>query len=457
MRKHPCAVGVVILAVFSLAFLPGCGGSSDPSSTGAVLPLPSDRSYDKTVTLVPFNDAWPSSAERLLDVGDISFNLNVAPQITVKYDSAPGVPYFVGAIKAQGLKPNFCYQLKLMGKPGLVTSSRAKPGGVGKPKPPPDPVDVGLWGDDADNTTNLALLQAGRWWNYRTEVPAYNTSDEAAILASDDYLAGWVAGYIYFGFLITDSLGNSAWSVAVTPNATFADLEKSTPDPDGYVPIAANASFHITGKDSQEIGVDSDTVTHDSVRPASSYGVTKPGSSTTMWFEKEPNDDIPVALPNGTHDVVLVLTEESFHSELTFGGKWATVFVSDWSTGTSPVSDQQWLSSPGSPITFYTGPPKEMTASTSVRWVQSHRKWFAEATVTVMSEGSPVPEAAVTMLWSGAYDSVSQGLTDGSGKVVFVGPNVREPALQMVDVTAVTKPGYLLESANSTLHAEASN
>jgi len=435
-----------VLSFTMLSMLAGCGGSSSTSelsgqNLGGSFQATDSRALTGYATLQPFQDAWPSSAPRFLDVGDVEFLHATGPAvIEVKYDPAPTVPYFVGALKASGLKPNFCYQLKLVGKPGKSSSSAP-----------------GLWGYAADNTTNKALLQAGRWWNYRTEDPAFTTTNDTQVLRTTDYKNGWVAGYLYFGFVMTDAAGNAAWSFSVNPNSSPAQITKQSADPDGWVAIASAGSFHITGKDSQSITKSTTLLTHTSLRPASAYGSELVSSDTSLWLEKEPDDPIAVSLPNGSHDVVLMLTEESFHSS-GLGGYWETVYVSNWSSGTSPVSGLPWISAPGSAITFQTGPPPQtMVAVVSVSWVKSLSRYQPIATVAVTSNGARLSAVAVAGTWSGAYTASVSGTTGTAGTVQFKGPRVRTKSYVAFDVTSVTKTGYALDAASSSLHGEASN
>jgi len=113
---------------------------------------------------------------------------------------------------------------------------------------------------------------------------------------------------------MTDAAGNAAWSFSVNPSSSPAVITKQVADGDGWVPIASAGSFHITGKDAQSITRSTTLLTHTSLRPASAYGSDLASSDTSLWLEKEPDDPIAVSLPNGTHDVVLMLTEESFHA-----------------------------------------------------------------------------------------------------------------------------------------------
>src|SRR5687768_3878368 len=70
-------------------------------------------------TFVPMQDPWPSARERWWDISNTSeqqfdaflgldgsqpWSYANNPLVTVSYDARPGVPYFVGNIKATGLK-----------------------------------------------------------------------------------------------------------------------------------------------------------------------------------------------------------------------------------------------------------------------------------------------------------------------------------------------------------------
>src|SRR5687768_4997644 len=79
----------------------------------------------RSVTLVPYQDTWTVAVERWWDIASNrsnnvdrynqyndwvtngqpngKFSYAVNPQVTLTYDTSPGVPYFVGHIKATGL------------------------------------------------------------------------------------------------------------------------------------------------------------------------------------------------------------------------------------------------------------------------------------------------------------------------------------------------------------------
>ncbi|MBI2298555.1 MAG: hypothetical protein HYU66_06305 [Armatimonadetes bacterium] len=317
----------------------GCGGSV----LGSMDVTPSEgvraaTGWVENLTLVAFQDQWASSRPRWKDIGDgvyaDGFKLNDSASlgvITLRYAQQPGAPYFVGEIKGAGLKPNFFYQMKLMGKPGTGTQA------AGRAKPSPSP--NGLWRDGtADMSSNKALLQAGRWWNYRTEDPAFTTTNDTSVLRSADYKNGWVPGYIYFGGFFTDKNGNTG-----SDGDGVAD----------FIPIASDHCYHITGKTGQGIGQDTTPVDYTVVRTSSwGYLVDELGPVVSLWYEKEPDDPLNVSLPRGTYNVVLMITEESFHASDPDGGNWRSVRVSDWPILSSPKTGQPWVSQRGTPITF---------------------------------------------------------------------------------------------------------
>ncbi|MBC6436096.1 hypothetical protein FM036_44750 [Nostoc sp. HG1] len=96
-------------------------------------------SFDASVKMIPYRDPWRPARERWRDIADnpLSAFINGSQKfsyrndypigtngiptretaVTLSYASAPPTPYFIGRIDAKGLKPNFAYQLKLVGKP----------------------------------------------------------------------------------------------------------------------------------------------------------------------------------------------------------------------------------------------------------------------------------------------------------------------------------------------------
>jgi hypothetical protein len=423
-RGIALAVGAVVLAAGGLA---GCGGG------GVEADLFDSRGMGTEFPLISFADQWGSALPRWWDIGDFGysttfrteFNSAASGTITLRYDSAPTVPYFIGEIRAQGLKPNFCYQMKLMGKPGSS-------GG-------------GLWGTAEDMAANETLLRKGRWWNYQTEDPAFTTTNDDAAVASADYQAGWVAGYLYFGYFVTNEYGN-----------TNTDSDPATAE---FIPIAANHSYHITGKSGQEGQIGEVPGTRQTIsftRGSYAYPDNPPSpGSVDLWLEAEPDDPVDVTLPAGTYDVVLMITEESFHAD-DDGGYWLTVRVSDWPTINSPGTGQPWVGGPGTPITFTVsggGGTPTLTATVSVTLAKVGSKWQANAWVIVRdNNGAVISNATVKGNWSGAYTKTVSGKTGNDGIARFVTPRVSASSGSYFrfTVTNVVKSGYVWDGVQAS-------
>ncbi|MBI2299165.1 MAG: PKD domain-containing protein [Armatimonadetes bacterium] len=330
--------------------------------------------------MIAFNDQWPSSLPRFYDIADQLFKKTLPPgTIQFRYDPSPGNPWLVGEIKGWNLKPNFCYQLKLAGKPGTSTG--------------------GLWGAEADMATNGAILTNGRWWNYQTEDAAFNTTNAAVVMRSRSYKDGWVAGYVYFGYVLTDEKG----SIKCYGGKT----EPAVADASGWVPISANRCYHITAKTGQSgftPPADTAPIAYDLTQ--SDYGYANPTSGTTtisLWYEKEPDNPLDFSLPAGNHDVVLVVTEESFHNNLggltntEDGGYWDTVWVSDWSLVASPKTGGSYTTARGGPIRFTTGGSAAAPTATIVNPADGSSVG-ADSTVTVKMRATASRD--LTVAWS---------------------------------------------------------
>lgn len=305
------------------------GYVSDPGSarSGIVVQARQERrNVNLTLTadwnefsLLVFQDQWPLATPRWRDVGDYDYSEDFRNEfqyaeagpgsVTLRYDPTPEEPYFVGAVKAEGLKPNFFYQLKLMGKP------------------------EGLWPGEGDRATNELIGRMARWWHYGEERVVDNFSDDTEY---DRLPAGeqdFVAGYLYFGGFATDENGNT---------------DRNRDGQPDFLPIAANRCYHITGKTGQEglIGQDEVWGLFDFTRGVYGYGSPGPPDSVELWYEAERDDPLEVTLPPGDYDLILMITEESFHHS-GLGGYWRSVLVSDWTTGVSPVSGLPWVEKRG--------------------------------------------------------------------------------------------------------------
>ena len=207
---------------------------------------------------------------------------------SVSLDFAPSGATFAGRIAAQGLKPNFAYQIKLNGKP------------------------------DRDPWANEQLGLAGRWWATQTR-----KSDGSLVTAwrsNDDEFHRWKAlgftdgatdvvfeGYLLLDFLIADPAGTAARDLTL------------------------DSSFHVLWKTLQREphAEDSEPLHHTVVARAATgwYPVDLPDAPIAIYAEWEPGRARPgeCALPPGHYATQLVLTEESFHEREPDRGSWATV------------------------------------------------------------------------------------------------------------------------------------
>lgn len=277
--------------------------SSCPGSAGMAAPACSGFGA--------FSDPWPSARERWWDIsnaqynaflgldGHQSFSYAVNPQITLTYDAAPATPYFVGYIEASGLKPNFAYQMKLLGKP--VKGSNG----------------FGAAGDDVGNER---IGYVGRWW-CDTQHSSQTNFDDAHYLDFYKNAPGNgnpvhdIYGYQFIGDFITDRFGHA--SIAVNGknsyHITFADWQGGIRDIE-----LPNSPFLVQGGIIQS----NPTIYY-------GYGSTAPNTSVRLWYEYEgsgrPRSN--VVLPAGTYKCRMLLTEESFHNSATNGGFWKSVLI----------------------------------------------------------------------------------------------------------------------------------
>ena len=123
------------------------------------------------------NNRWMNIADNLYSSAYQGSFAYIEPVVTVSYSSVAGS--FSGTLTATGLKPDFAYQMKLVGNP------------------------------DMDNWSSEQLGYAGRWW--RVQPDPGNSSDTDYDNHKDD--PGYVyQGYLLFDFFATDS---QAWSLSL--------------------------------------------------------------------------------------------------------------------------------------------------------------------------------------------------------------------------------------------------
>jgi len=175
---------------------------------------------------------------------------------------------FTGSLEASGLKPNFCYQMKLNGKP------------------------TALYGAEGDAWSNESIGYTGRWWR---EQPTPANSTDAEYRAHKDDPAYIFSGYLVFDLFVTDATG------AATLDFT------------------SDNSYHVVWKTSQRARGPNDGPVHNYVVGGTTVG---------LYGEWEPTRALPGTgvLRPGEYDVQFRLTEESFHDP---DGFWAQVLKAD--------------------------------------------------------------------------------------------------------------------------------
>ena len=253
--------------------------------------FPSVHADIENVGMLPVdpNLTSPSGTYRWLDVADQAYgtdyqasNVYSGATVAVAYSNAGSK--FYGTLTASDLKPNFAYQLKLVGIPGSVGNEQ-----------------IGF---------------VGRWWreewNGATWISGQNKNDQDYIdnrnaLYSDSppvYLYRFT-GYLVFDYFITENNG-------------AATLQFET-----------GSSYHVLWKEGQDGNYRQEddgplkTLTFDPT-PSTTYDVDYPESTVSIFGEWERLPMGSVNLAPGSYDCQMVLTEESFHgSGGTLAGNWA--------------------------------------------------------------------------------------------------------------------------------------
>ena len=199
--------------------------------------------------------------------------------VTLTYET--GEPTFVGHLSAAGLKPNFAYQIKIVGKPtGLFTPEQG--------------------GDDA---ANERIGYAGRWWEV-TPSPG-NRTDSYYETYKDE------PGYVFEAYLLFDFFITDRWGAA-------------------EVDFALDSSYHVLFWDWQRTQGACDNplktavVTGQASDPA--YSAAVGPTPVGVYPQIERLCDGTTALPTGVYNCRFLLTEESFHSGY---GNWAPAMIND--------------------------------------------------------------------------------------------------------------------------------
>lgn len=278
-----------------------------------------------TVALKPCKDAWSMAQERWWDIANTPYNdwltegkpnnrfSYTARQVTLTYDRAPRGTFFVGRIDATGLKPNFAYQIKLVGKP-----VRGKQG----------------WGAYGDDVANERLGYAGRWWCDSEQLNVNDTHYQDYYKAPSAADRHTLYGYLFVSDFVTDASGDAHLDFA--GDHSYHVTWSSWQGADTGLPVGVFISQgRFDGKQNNYYG----------------YGVRPRATMVKLFYEYEAGRFQPVVLPRGHYNCRMLLTEESFHNAFgevgtndPNGGFWKSVLATEElsATGapdTNPAND----------------------------------------------------------------------------------------------------------------------
>ena len=252
--------------------------------------------------------AAPASDYRWLDVANQQYSSYYMSnytyeqaQVTLSYPVRDLV--FNGTLTATNLKPNFAYQVKLIGEPGTEANER-----IGL---------VGRWWQEEWNGTTWVN---GQNLNDKGDGSSPNPNDEAYFDRRDmpDPTSPTGLKYKFTGYLVLDYF--------IT-------------DENGEVELAfeADSSYHVLWKTTQRTWTSSDGPVKSTTFDADDAGA----------YEDSGGDDFPVQIESiygewerlpvggvflapGDYQAEFVLTEESFHgSGGTYAGNWAQAISQD--------------------------------------------------------------------------------------------------------------------------------
>lgn len=310
----------------------------------------------------------------------------------VTYDLTPGAT-LAGTITANGLQPNFAYQIKLQGQPtGPRRNSAGQPYSL----------------TSKANWSNEEIGKVGRWWCVE-----HGNLTDGQLAGHNGHL---ILGYLVFDFLVTDSTGHAS------------------------CPVNLDSSWHVLWKESQRTRTANDSVSKlvtvawdpnayeapefDPYRVPQVF-VAGPSNVYAEW---ESTRGLPgsIQLAAGEYACRLLLTEESFHNDFgdtayPDGGFWAHALSDEALTFTiagpppapptisiqSPANDASYTF--GAKITF-----QGTAASSTGQSISSSIVWRIDGTTVYtgakftksnLAVGSHIVIASVTNNGQSAEDS----------------------------------------------------
>ena len=244
----------------------------------------------ETVDLEPAIDvtAWPDAPFRWKDIATNLYAQTYRDtcqyedaEVTVTFEAWQDSA-FAGHLSGTDLKPNFAYQVKLVGKPEA------------------------LWGLEGDDVTNERIGYAGRWWRVTPNPGNATDQDYEAHSGDPEYV---YEGYLLFDFFVTDRFGGAE------------------------VDFATVSSYHVLWWEGQRTrGVcDSPVLQSTVVGQASdpAYDEDVGPVDVGVYAEIERLCQGETGLGAGHYKCRFFLTEESFHQSGENDGYWLSVLMCD--------------------------------------------------------------------------------------------------------------------------------
>ena len=312
---------------------------------------------------------WPPAPYRWRDIATNLYAQSYQDQyfyddanVTVTYTPCECLT-FAGHLSAVNLKPNFAYQIKLVGKP------------------------TGLWDSDGDDAANEMLGFTGRWWRTQPDPGNSNDADYIANHDNPDYI---FEGYLVLDFFITN------------------------PDGSAEVDFAVDSSFHVLWWEHQrtpgacDSPVKWSTVTGSASDPA--YDTDVGPTDVGVYAEIERLCYGTTTMTLGRYNCRFLLSEESFHQSGDGNGYWASAMSYDYLLF-EVVSDASDV--PNNPAAARLGPihPNPFNPLTTIRYelakpsvVHIDVLDVAGALVCRLVTGARMPAGNFAVDWQGRHD-----------------------------------------------------
>jgi hypothetical protein len=252
----------------------------------------------RTLSMTDSSLTSPSGTYRWMDVANQaygtsyrnSYNYSQATVTVNYYDVGNRLS---GRVIARNLKPNFAYQLKLVGTPGTADNER-----------------IGLAGRWWQETWNGSAWTGGTNLNNKGDGTSPNPNDATyyarRFVVDSSSPTGYhyrYVGYLLFDYFVTDSNG------------------------DATIDFETGSCYHVLWKTSQRSHTADDgsikTVTFDPDPSQPAYDQDYPSSTISIFGEWERLPMGNVNLAPGPYNCQLFLTEESFHGTGPLEGNWA--------------------------------------------------------------------------------------------------------------------------------------